>query len=225
MARSDRREPAVAACETHRQTRSGKTIGPGETHRFEPTGTMKLLGSRMLNILMISAAMATARWGANQASRDFTIPLAAPPRLFDRPPLPARGEGTCREHQKSVCRGQCRPGAERHRAPEHPPPGRVGQSPAAPAATVRFVDNGVDVGYYALRSVSPVSSSVVYIGAMDHAPDGDDLVWFAAAILSSWRARQPDKSSCSRRSARRLVNCESSARSFGTSVESFGRGN
>jgi sugar transferase (PEP-CTERM/EpsH1 system associated) len=62
----------------------------------------------------------------------------------------------------------------------------------APAAAVRLAPNGVDVEYYAPWPVSSVSSSVVYVGAMDYPPNEDAVVWFADEILPSLRAGQAE---------------------------------
>ncbi len=62
----------------------------------------------------------------------------------------------------------------------------------APAATVRLAPNGVDVEYYAPRPASQLSSSVVYVGAMDYPPNEDAVVWFADEVLPPLRARHAE---------------------------------
>ena len=62
----------------------------------------------------------------------------------------------------------------------------------APGAAIHTVGNGVDLGKYAPPGAPSASTTVVYTGVFDYAPNEDGALWFGRKVWPLVRQRHPD---------------------------------
>jgi sugar transferase (PEP-CTERM/EpsH1 system associated) len=63
---------------------------------------------------------------------------------------------------------------------------------AVPGANIRVVPNGIDLAHFTPPSPPAPSSTVVFTGVMDYAPNVEAVTWFVREVWPAVRAARPD---------------------------------